>query len=118
LFAVAFDANQRMVRGGPVPVIEGVRRATGGQATTAAANYGISNQGTLVYVTSGAGAEIQRSLVWVDRAGHEEVIPAPARAYVYPRLSPDRTRLAVSSADEDQDIWIWDLGRHVHASDL
>ena len=86
-------------------------RATGGQVTTAAANYGISNQGTLVYATSGTGTDIQRTLVWVDRTGHEEVITAPARTYVYPRLSPDGTRLALSIADQDQDIWIWDLAR-------
>ena len=111
LFAIALDANRREVRGGPVSVIEGVRRATGSQATTAAANYGISNHGTLVYATSGAGADVQRTLVWVDRAGHEEVIPAPARAYQYPRVSPDGTRLALDIRDQDDDIWIWDLAR-------
>jgi Tol biopolymer transport system component len=43
--------------------------------------------------------------------GHEEAIAAPSRAYLYPRLSPDGTRIAVYCADQEQDIWIWDLRR-------
>ena len=52
-----------------------------------------------------------RSLVWVDRQGHEEPIAAPPRAYVMPRLSPDGTRVAVDIRDQEQDIWIWHLAR-------
>jgi serine/threonine-protein kinase len=111
LFAVAFDANRREVKGGPASVIEGVMRAVPANLTTAAANYGISNQGTLVYATGGAGALIQRTLVWVDRTGQEELIPAPTRAYSYPRVSPDGTRVALVIRDQEDDIWIWDLMR-------
>ena len=52
-----------------------------------------------------------RTLVWVDRQGHETLIPAPPRAYVLPRLSPDSTRIAVLAVDQEKDIWVWDLGR-------
>ena len=51
-------------------------------------------------------------LVWVDRNGREEPISAPARAYAWPRLSPDGTRVAVEVNDQDRDIWIWDVRRH------
>jgi Tol biopolymer transport system component len=64
----------------------------------------------LVYAT-GATTQDLRTLVWVDRTGQEEAIPAPARAYQYPRLSPDGTRLAIDIRDQDIDIWIWDLTR-------
>jgi len=111
LFAVAFDANRRQVQGGPVSVIQGVMRATAPQVTTPSANYGISDQGTLVYATGTAGGPIEGTLVWVDRAGKEEVIPSLTRAYVYPRISPDGTRLALDIRDQDNDIWIWDLMR-------
>ena len=30
---------------------------------------------------------------------------------MYPRLSPDGTRVALDVRDQDQDIWIWDLAR-------
>jgi serine/threonine-protein kinase len=49
--------------------------------------------------------------VWVDRQGHETAIPAPPRGYALPRLSPDGTRVAAFVADQDLDIWLWDLMR-------
>jgi serine/threonine-protein kinase len=44
----------------------------------------------------------------LDRAGHEQPIPAKPRAYEFPRLSPDGKRIAVTSADEEHDIWVFD----------
>jgi serine/threonine-protein kinase len=49
--------------------------------------------------------------VWVDREGREEPLPVPPRQYQFPRLSPDGTRAAVSTLDEEQDLWVWDLRR-------
>jgi serine/threonine-protein kinase len=73
----------------------------------------VAGDGTLAYVSGGdvAGANAPRTLVWVDRQGRETPIPAPPRAYVYPRLSPEGTRVAVSAADQELDLWIWDLAR-------
>ena len=60
----------------------------------------------------GAGDQTTpRSLVWVDRKGHEEPIKAPPRAYGTPRLSPDGTRVATEVYDQNTDIWIWDFAR-------
>ena len=42
--------------------------------------------------------------MWVDRQGHETPIPAPPRAYVYPRLSPDGTRIAVYANDQERHL--------------
>jgi serine/threonine-protein kinase len=53
-----------------------------------------------------------RSLVWIDRKGHEEPIKAaPARAYFNLRLSPDGTQVALEVSDQEADIWIWHLTR-------
>ena len=53
-----------------------------------------------------------RSLVWVDRKGHEEPIAAPLRAYGPPRLSPDGKRVATSIGDQENiEVWIWDFAR-------
>jgi eukaryotic-like serine/threonine-protein kinase len=53
-----------------------------------------------------------RTLVWVDRKGHEERISAPLRSYGPPRLSPDGTRVATGILDKgNTDIWIWDLAK-------
>jgi len=55
-----------------------------------------------------------RTLVWVDRQGREEEIQAPPRRYVYPRLDPTGTRLALDVQGDnpgDRDIWIWEVLR-------
>jgi len=70
----------------------------------------VSNTGSVAYRTPPADSG-QRQLVWVDRSGREEVLGAPSRPYVYPRLSPDGRRVAVDSRDEGLDIWIWDIAR-------
>jgi serine/threonine-protein kinase len=49
--------------------------------------------------------------VWVDRQGRETPIPAPARPYLLPALSPDGTRVAVFANDQERDLWLWDLRR-------
>ena len=73
-----------------------------------AGNFAVSNNGTLIYVASGTGTQIwpSRSLVWVDRQGKEEPIPAPPRAYASPRLSPDGTRIAMEIRDGEPAVWI------------
>ncbi len=106
LRAVAFDAGSLEVRGNPVPVLKGV-----GTMPTGAVNFDFSQDGSLVYVTGGAGGGVQTALVWVGRDGGEEALLAPFRSYAHPRISPDGRRVAVSSLDEEQDVWIWDLGR-------
>ena len=107
--AVRFDLGRLEVTSDPVPVVEQVT-----MTNTGGANFALSRGGTLVYVpgggATGAGGA-QRSLVWVTRQGREEVIKAPPRAYTFPRISPDGTRVALDIRDQENDIWIWDTGR-------
>jgi serine/threonine-protein kinase len=72
----------------------------------------VSRGGALAYV-DGRGERPSTTLVWVDRAGREESVGAPPRNYIYPRLSPDGTRIALDVRDADEDIWIWDVERTV-----
>jgi serine/threonine protein kinase/Tol biopolymer transport system component len=104
-FLVPFDIDTLTVTGDAVKVLDRVAITPDG-----AVNAAIAEDGTLAYVPSDAAA-VARTLVWVDRTGREEEIPAPPRAYLYPRLSPDATRIAVESWDEDRDIWIWNIAR-------
>ena len=105
--AVPFDASSLEVTGNPVPLVEGVVVKTSG-----AANFSISDTGRLVYVSDPGGGMAQRSLVWVDRAGQEEPVGAPPRAYMQPRVSPDGTRLVFTDQDADNtDVWVYDLTR-------
>ena len=54
-----------------------------------------------------------RTMVWVDRAGREESLAAPPNSYVYPRISPDGTRIALDIAGANRGIWVWSLKRQV-----
>ena len=97
LFAVPFDLRNLAVAGGPVPVVEGVRRSTTG--VTGIAQFSVSSTGSLVFVpgpvtTSGG----QFDLALVDRTGTAQPLKLPPGAYEYPRLSPDGQRIAFGSA--------------------
>jgi len=104
LMAVPFDAQTRTVTGAAVPVAQGVQIYAG----TGAALYSLSDTGSLVYLTGG-GQQVPGSLVWVDRTGVEQPLPAPPRAYWFPRLSPAGQQVAVTV--NGQEIWLYDLRR-------
>jgi eukaryotic-like serine/threonine-protein kinase len=114
LFAVAFDAERSAVQSGPVQLVQGISRPLNQSGSSATANYGISAGGTLVYLTglriTGGGA-VSTGLLWVNRDGREQPIPAPPRTYVYPRISPKGDKVALDVRDQQLDIWIWDLVR-------
>jgi Tol biopolymer transport system component len=111
LLAVAFDVRTLALRGGPVPVLAGVRGAS--RDSTGAREFAVSDTGALVYA-QGPATE-QRLLVWVDRQGHEQPIPAKPRAYWDPRVSPDGTRIVVWANDDksENNLWVWDLAHEI-----
>jgi serine/threonine-protein kinase len=56
-----------------------------------------------------ASLGVSRMLVWIDRHGHRSALPLPVRGYVYPRISPDGTRIAVDIRDQAHGIWMCDV---------
>ena len=105
LWAVAFDLATLSVAGNPVAVVEAVRVEPGGAVQAA-----VSDSGTLVYLPGGSGTSTRR-LAWIDRQGKEELLEAPPRRYLYPRLSPAGDRVALDIRDEERDVWVWHLNR-------
>ena len=105
LLAVPFDPDRLEAIGGPVPIVEGVFR-------TLMPQFALSDSGTLAYIpgTSSAAAA-GRTLVWVDRLGKEEPLGAPPNNYMYPKISPDGMKVAVTVSGGNIDIWVWDLAR-------
>ena len=117
LFAVPFDLKKLQVVGGPVPIIQGMQRAVapGNTATTAdspSANYGFSNQGTLVYFTGFPEARAPDGvLALVDRNGKGSRLNVPPAQYRHPRVSPDGRQIVVETIDENGQsiVWVYDL---------
>jgi serine/threonine-protein kinase len=107
LWTVPFDSAALAVAGSPTPLSDQPLIKPSG-----AVAFSVSRTGTLVYM-SGTMPEAGRVLSWLDRAGREELIPAPVRAYFYPRISPDGGRVALDTRDQLSDIWIWDFARRV-----
>jgi len=106
LMAVPFDSQRLELIGKAVPVVEGVLQST----SSGASQYSVSGTGSLIYVPGGVQAT-QRKLVWIDRKGMEQPLPAAAHPYRYPRLSPDGQRLAVTIEESESHIWLYDLRR-------
>ncbi len=107
LRAVGFDLERLEVTTDPVPVLDGVITKPGG-----AADFGVSANGSLVYVPGAPATTQARTLVWVDRQGQEEPLGAPPAPYESPRVSPDGQSVAVEVRNpENSDITIYDLER-------
>ncbi len=100
LWAAPFDLDSLEVSGEPSPMVEDVQVNNGGGW----AHYATGGDGSLVYLRS-ASAD-SRTLLWVDREGNEELIPAQPLTYRYPRISPDGGRVAL---DTENGLWIWDF---------
>ena len=68
------------------------RLADVGTAASGVFHVSLSRDGAVAYTPATSSDE--RFLVWVDRAGRSQRIPADPRAYIYPRLSPDGHKIA------------------------
>jgi Tol biopolymer transport system component len=99
LWAVPFDVDTLEVTGESVPLVKGVVNQS----------YAISESGTLVYI-SGTADAANRTLVWVDKNGGEELLAAAANAYSWLKISPDGDKVALAVGPlGHEDIWIYDL---------
>ena len=105
--AVAFDLNRLEVRGEAVAVVSEV--ATKGAG---AGQFAVSATGTLFYLHGKIGTTA-RTLVWVDRRGHEEATGIPPNFYSVGRLSPDSARVAVDTREQRSAISTWDFARRI-----
>ena len=109
LMAAPFDPERLSVTGAPVAVLPGVRHPS----SVAAVDYGLSENGTLVYVPAEPAVVPPRALVWVDRNGRVSgrAIEEPIGGARDPRLSPDGRRLLLAEGSmQDLHLWMHDLG--------
>jgi Tol biopolymer transport system component len=106
LFAVPFNVQRLEVTGGPIPVVEGVRRTLFGGAL-----FDVSKTGTLMLAAGPAtGGTGSADLAWTDTSGGIEPLKLPPGQYETPRASPDGRFAAVANVDAS--------GSHIGIVDL
>jgi serine/threonine-protein kinase len=107
LLAVPFDLAKLEVTGPPKPAGEEILTDLG----SAAAQFSLSSDGTLVYVPAGIQAA-RSNVVWVDREGVAEPVTPTPRLYGHLSVSPDGQRIALAIAEGgNTDVWVLDLDR-------
>jgi serine/threonine-protein kinase len=106
VFAVPFDPKALHITGPEVPVLSDVVWS----ATNGSAAYAVSQTGTLVYLKA-SESTVNRRVLWVDRAGKEQLaLPEPGQ-WAEPRLSPDGRWIAVTKIEPGWQIWLYDRTR-------
>ena len=106
LFAVGFDVDRLELVGRAVPLIEGLMAAE----NMMAAQFSVSNTGTLVYLP-GRLIATDPPILWMDaRGATTPLLPKPT-TWGNPKFSTDGRKLAVDMLDGSSDIWVYDLER-------
>jgi eukaryotic-like serine/threonine-protein kinase len=108
LMAVPFELSKHAVVGQAFPVMKDVLQGLSSSwwYHTAAGQYAVSENGTLVYASGGIMPRQKARLIWVDQEGRDEPVTAQVSTYHHPRLSPDGRRLAYVAEDR---LWVQDL---------
>src|SRR5262249_15784293 len=105
LMAIPMDLSTLKVGGGaPVQLAETPRTAN------EAAAWAFSDSGVLAYLP-GNRSRYERRVVWVDRKGNVDPIPAPLQPYTNVKLSPDGRYAAVQVEAGRIGVWLFDFAR-------
>src|SRR5262249_8779799 len=96
------------------PAIDGVTQSEYGgnfNAQTGAAQFSISDAGTLLFAPGSIEPPIEYQLVWVERNGKVTPVGAKPRYTITARLSPDGEKVLFDEFYVDADLWTYDLAR-------
>jgi serine/threonine-protein kinase len=108
LMAARFDPASLTPAGEPRPVLDGLNDLI----LTGAASYDVSASGALAYLPPTVMPPTR--MVWVDRTGREEPIPAPERSFDSPRVSPDGDRVALNFGFTGAGgAWVYSRSRNI-----
>lgn len=112
--AVPFDLARLEVTGGPIGILDDVMQAVntrGGGVDSGAAQFSVSQTGTLVYLPGGVFPDADVSMLWVDRNGAAMPLPVAPRNLVGLRLSPDGERVAFWTSGTNRNVWVYEISR-------
>ena len=108
IFAVPFDPAALRVLGAAVPVVEDVAWSP----TDGEAGYAVSAGGTLVHLKASQW-DLERRVIWADRAGNERPALPDAGQWGEPRLAPNGRWIAITRLEPTMQVWLFDLSRQV-----
>jgi Tol biopolymer transport system component len=108
LMAQPFDLGSLELAGDQQPIASDIR---GGVFSWGGANFGVSDDGALVFLTGGTQGETE--LVWFDRQGERLGQLGAADNYWNPRISPDGRAVSLGIGGDVGDIWLHDIQRDV-----
>jgi serine/threonine-protein kinase len=105
LLAAPFDLERLQVTGPAVQVAEKVST----DSVWAIALYDVAADGSLVYMRGGDYAATVPA--WIDREGVDAELSVERNVYGTFQLSPDRSKLAIQVAAENDQIHVYDFAR-------
>jgi len=105
LYAVPFDTEKVVVKGPPLPVLEGGML----NPLSGTANFEVSQNGILVYTPIGPQSGLNTVLSWMDRGGNVTPITRDPKPYDDARISPDNQKVALTIRAANDDVWVYDL---------
>jgi len=110
LWSAPYDLGSGEVSETPTLLLGGVH-TTLGAGGSVVAHYALAGNGVLVYAPE-LDSPTRSTLVWVDRAGNEELLTEGPGRWEHPRVSPDQRRIAFDILDaRGKDIFLFDLAR-------
>jgi Tol biopolymer transport system component len=79
--------------------------------TTGAAQYSVSETGSLVYAPGSFEPVLENAVVWVDRQGKATPVEMRPMSHGMVRISPDGKSASVTEYYVDRIVWVFDLLR-------
>ena len=114
LMAEPFDPERLKVLGSAIPILQGVMHSVNHPRVdhnSGAGQYAFSDSGTLLHSSGGIFPD-KKNLFWVNRKGEAETIQLLGRQpFIYPRISPDGSKLAYILTGSNPALWIYDIAR-------
>ena len=117
LMSVGFDPASQVVMGQPIALVDNVIQALclGSRGHTCAGQFGISDNGSLLYAAGGIVPDEENSLEWVDQNGTAQPVTGLKTSYFAPRLSPDGSRIVYQTLGRECQVIVYDMETGIHS---